>query len=344
MKAYKYRSVEEDIFKRDFKTLANNTFYSPNYTTLNDPFDIYFSEQISPLIKILNKIFPDNDSSNFEKQLKTVLNSKEKAGIYCLSKDFLNEQLWAYYASSYSGYCIEYDLDKLVDKSQNSDFEYKLEINYEDVIPTIDIGDIKNQDSLIRKMFAVKKSNWKHEDEIRLVFNDYGFKKFHPSAISGIYFGHKTEEIVKEAFYNHFQNEDVKFYEIFPSNFKLDYKLIYETKRNLKFDLHKFDFELLRSRENQWEQVYEIYYKGNDKNKIEITEFVLAFREKYCVKNNTITLFNNKDILNLIDSYSFTDEEYVKYADSVITVIYGNDIEIYNPFKDLKYKEILKNK
>ncbi|WP_223557866.1 DUF2971 domain-containing protein [Chryseobacterium lathyri] len=329
MKAYKYRSIEENLFKRDFKTLVNNTFYSPNYTTLNDPFDIYFSEQISPLIKNLNKMFPSNDSSNFEKQLKTVLNYKEKVGIYCLSKDFLNEQLWAYYASSYSGYCIEYDLDKLVDKSQNSDFEYKLEINYEDVIPIIDIGDIKNQNSLIRKMYAVKKSNWKHEDEIRLIFNDYGFKKFHPSAITGIYFGHKTEEIVKEAFYNHFQNEDVKFYEIFPSNFKLDYKLIYETKRKLKFDLNKFDFEMLRSpRENQWEQIFDIYYKGNSNNEFEINEFIEAFKEKYCFKENTLYLFNNKEILPLLDIYPFNEEQNTQYENSIIKIIYGKNSEI----------------
>ncbi|MFP3596487.1 DUF2971 domain-containing protein [Chryseobacterium sp. SIMBA_029] len=331
MKAYKYRSIEEDIFKRDFKTLANNTFYSPNYTTLNDPFDIYFSEQISPLLKILNKMFPNNDSSNFEKQLKTVLNSKEKTGIYCLSKDFLNEQLWAYYASSYLGYCIEYDLDKLVNKSQNSDFEYKLEINYEDVIPTIDIGDIKNQESLIRKMYAVKKSNWKHEDELRLIFNDYGFKKFHPSAITGIYFGHKTEEFIKEAFYNHFQNEDVKFYEIFPSNFKLDYKLIYETKRKLKFDLNKFDFEILRlPRENQWEQIFDIYYKGNNNNEFEINEFVEAFKEKYCFKENTLYLFNNKEVLPLLDIYPFNEEQHNQYENSIIKIIYGKNSEILN--------------
>jgi hypothetical protein len=331
MKVYKYRSIEEDVFKRDFETIRNNSFYSSNYSMLNDPFDIYFSEQISPLIKILNKMFPNNDSSNFEKQLKNVLNSKEKTGIYCLSKDFLNEQLWAYYASSYSGYCIEYDLDKLVNKSQNSDFEYKLEINYQDVIPTIDIGDIKNQDSLIRKMYAVKKSNWKHEDELRLIFNDYGLKKFHPSAITGIYFGHKTEEFIKEAFYNHFQNEDVKFYEIFPSNFKLDYKLIYETKRKLKFDLNKFDFEMLRlPRENQWEQIFDIYYKGNNNNEFEINEFVEAFKEKYCFKENTLYLFNNKEVLPLLDIYPFNEEQHTQYENSIIKIIYGKNSEILN--------------
>ncbi|WP_409013870.1 DUF2971 domain-containing protein [Chryseobacterium geocarposphaerae] len=58
-----------------------------------------------------------------------------------MSTDFLNEQLWAYYASSYSGYCIEYDLDKLIDKGQNFDFQYQFQIDYKDNIPTLSVED-----------------------------------------------------------------------------------------------------------------------------------------------------------------------------------------------------------
>ncbi|WPO82792.1 DUF2971 domain-containing protein [Chryseobacterium sp. JJR-5R] len=253
MKVYKYRSIDKETFERDFKTLSENCFFASGYINLNDPFDIYFNEQISPLIKILKTVFLNNNVSNFENEFKKTLDFKEKVGIYCLSKDFLNEQLWAYYASSYSGYCIEYDLSKLIDKNQNPDFEYQLDIDYEDNIPTINIEDIKNANSFIKKIYAIKKSTWKHEDELRLIFNNYGLKKFHSSAITGIYFGHRTEDKVKECFYDLFKNKDVKFYEIFPSNFKLDSRLINETKRKLSHDLGRFEFEILRSRENRWE-------------------------------------------------------------------------------------------
>lgn len=124
-------------------------------------------------------------------------------------------------------------MNKLIDKSQNPDFEYQLEIDYEGKIPTINIEDIKNTNSFIKKIYAIKKSTWKHEDELRLIFSNHGLKKFHSSAITGIYFGHRTEDKIKECFYDLFKNEDVKFYEIFPSNFKLDSKLINETKRKL---------------------------------------------------------------------------------------------------------------
>lgn len=323
MKVYKYRSIDKEAFDRDFNTLRDNCFFASNYINLNDPFDIYFNEQISPLIEILKTIFPNNDISNFENKLKKTLDLKEKVGIYCLSKNFLNEQLWAYYASSYLGYCIEYDLSKLIDLSQNPDFEYQLDIDYEDNIPVISIEDIKNVNSFIRKIYAVKKSTWKHENELRLIFNNYGLKKFHSSAITGIYFGHKTEDRIKECFYDLFKNEDVKFYEIFPSNFKLDSKLINETKRKLQHDLSKFEFEILKLRENRWEQIFEIYYKGSGNDEYELNEFK-AFKEKYCFKESTLYLFNNKEVLPLLDIYPFSEQQHIQYDESIIKIVYAN--------------------
>ena len=312
---------------------------------MNDPFDIYFNEEISQIIRLLRTLFPDQELDSFEKQFKEVLNFKEEIGVYCLSTYFLNEQLWAYYASSYSGYCIEYDLEKLIDKGQNFDFQYKFEIDYKDNIPTLGIDDLSNlENGFIKKMFATKKSTWKHEEEIRLIFDKYGMKKFHPSTITGVYFGIKTPEIIKESFYGLFKDLDVKFYEVFPSNFKLDFKLINETKRKLKYDVSKFDFEILLHKMNVLHESYYIFYKRL-KIESEIKEFVLAFREKFCIKENTLYVFDNKEIANLIDVYPKNDEEYVKYADSIINV--SDDWEesiINNPFKDFKYHEILKQK
>ncbi|MFN4363058.1 DUF2971 domain-containing protein [Chryseobacterium hispalense] len=347
MKVYKYRSIEEKAFERDFKTLSENCFFAPNYVNLNDPFDIYFNEEISQAISLLKILFPYQELDDFENQFKEVLNFKEEIGVYCLSKDFLNEQLWAYYASSYSGYCIEYDLDKLIDKEQNFDFQYQFEIDYKDNIPTLGIDDMINlQDGFIKKMFATKKSAWRHEEEIRLIFDKFGIKKFHPSAITGIYFGSKTPEIIKESFYGLFKDMDVKFYEVFPSNFKLDFKLIHETKRVLHYDLNKFDFQILKHSSNTIHESFHIYYQGPVKEP-EILEFINAFREKYCIKENTISLYNNTEIKELLDVYPKNDDQHLKLCESLITDI-NSDINeeniVYYPLKDSKYHKILTNK
>lgn len=343
MKVYKYRSIEEDIFKRDFETISSNSFYSSNYSMLNDPFDIYFNEEISQVIDLLKTLFPYSELGNLEKQFREVLNFKEEIGVYCLSTDFLNEQLWAYYASSYFGYCIEYDLDKLVDKGQNFDFQYQFEIDYKDNIPTLGIEDLINlQDGFIRKMFATKKSAWQHEKEIRLIFDKYGMKKIHRSAITGIYFGIKTPDKIKENFYKLFENDDVKFYEVFPSNFELDFKLVNETKRKLKHDINKFDFEILKHRINVSHESYYVFYKGS-KNEIDIKEFILAFREAFLIKeNNSLYIFDNKEVESLIDIYPKNDEQYINYANSIISVCDDwEEAGINNPYKDFHYNEII---
>lgn len=346
MKAYKYRSIEKDVFERDFETIKNNSFYSSNYTMLNDPFDIYFNEEISQLIKILKILFPFKELDNFETQFKEVLNFKEEIGVYCLSTDFLNEQLWAYYASSYSGYCIEYDLDKLVDKGQNFDFQYQFKIDYKDNIPILGVEDMNNlQNNFIKKMFATKKSTWQHEKEVRLIFDKYGMKKFHQSAITGIYFGIKTPDIIKESFYGLFKDMDVKFYEVFPSNFELDFKLINETKRKLLHNIDKFEFEILQHRMNVSDESYYIFYKGSENESV-LKEFILSFEEKFCNKENyTLYLYNNKIVKDILDVYPKNDEQHVKLAESLITYV-DNDSEkiVFYPYKDFKYDEIIKNK
>ena len=52
-------------------------------------------------------------------------------------------------------------------------------------------------------VFGVKKENWKHEEEIRLIFNNSSLKSHHESAITGVYFGcHATEDIpIYKCFY-----------------------------------------------------------------------------------------------------------------------------------------------
>ncbi len=345
MKVYKYRSIEDDVFKRDFKTLSENCFFTPNYSNLNDPFDIYFNEEISQFISLLKTLFPYQELDNFESQFKEVLDFKEEIGVYCLSKDFLNEQLWAYYAASYSGYCIEYDLEKLIDKGQNFDFQYKFEIDYKDNIPTLGIDDLTNlQDGFIKKMFATKKSTWKHEEEIRIIFDKYGMKKFHPSSITGIYFGIKTPEIIKESFYGLYKDMDVKFYEVFPSNFKLDFKLINETKRKLKYDLNKFNYKVLKHSNNTIHESFHIFYNSSTEE-LQLQEFIKAFREKFCIKENTLHIYNNKEVKDILDIYPKNDEEHIKLCESLITDVYSDDEKIiYYPLKDSKYDEILKNK
>jgi len=76
-----------------------------------------------------------------------------------------------------------------------------------------------------------------------------------------------------------------------------------------------------------------------------IKEFILAFREAFCTKENSLYIFNNKEVESLINVYPKSDEEYINYANSIITVSDDwEEVGINNPYKDFHYNEIINKK
>lgn len=113
--------------------------------------------------------------------LKTLHNSFEnllslnkKIGIYSLSKTYLDELLWAHYANSHNGFCIEYDLDILL-SSFTTEKVYPISVSYGNTPPEISITDmpVKN-DNIIYKMTAFKSKHWEYEQEYRIITDSFG--------------------------------------------------------------------------------------------------------------------------------------------------------------------------
>lgn len=341
MKVYKFRGVEK--LDRDIKTFANNQFFAPNFSEFPDLLEANFNEKISQITDIISKSFNVN-GKEIKCKLNELIDYKRKIGIYSLTKRFCNEQMWAYYASSNKGYCIEYDLDKLVDITQNRDFVKQIEVVYKDEITALDTSDIMSK-TMIDKMFGVKKANYFPEEEIRLLFNFFSLKNHHESAITAIYFGNQSDDELKNKFYNFFTNRDIKFYQIFPSleNHKLERKLINEFNRKLLFDLDKFNYKIISYEDNGLLEIYYIELFGETATEI-LEEFSLAFKEKKCFKQCTIYIFNNSNINKLINKYPLEDGEYIQFAESLIAIsdFSCEDFLDEFPFKDFKYDELKK--
>lgn len=344
MKVYKYRGIESDILERDLNTFLANQFFAPKFEMLNDPFEANFKEIISNTLDAINAIFSSVGTEKVKAQLHNVIAYKNKLGILSLSKNCYSEQMWAYYASSNHGYCVEYDLEKLKDKTQNFDFSKQLDIAYSDDIPTLGIKDLKN-DQMFQKMYGTKKQNWRHEEEIRLVFNNSSLKKHHQSAITAIYFGYQASENLINTITNAFTNRDIQFYKIIVNKEKngLEHILLSESKRLLDHDINKFNFEIISHKDNSVVENYYIHLK--DKlNPDELKEFAQAFREKYCYKPSNLNIFNTSDIPDLIDKYPLKGKEYIQYADAFIAVsdFDTEDSVFEHPYKDFYYEQQLK--
>ncbi|RDB06536.1 DUF2971 domain-containing protein [Runella aurantiaca] len=342
MKVYKYRGVESDIFKRDLKTFKKNQFFAPKFEMLNDPFEANFKENLSNLFDLLNS-FVSIGIKELKQQLQEVIDYKHKLGILSLSKTCYSEQMWAYYASSHKGYCIEYDLEKLKVKTKDSDYSNQLEISYTDDIPTLGIEDLDNN-LMLQKMYGIKKEKWKHEQEIRLIFNSSSLKNHHESAITGVYFGYLASKRLIEVFKEAFKDRDIKFYQITVNTHKnqLEEKLHFEFQKQRKFDISKYDFEILKYQNSTSLDNYYIYLKDT-LNKNDLKKFVFAFRERFCYKPNNINIFNTDKISDLIGVYPLKGADYIRYADAFIAAAYFSPEDFIHeyPYKDFYYKEQL---
>ena len=234
MKVYKYRYGS----KRDLESLEQDYFYAPHPSKLNDPcenlFDATTAEktlaQLSSMSSISTKALSESLSALLEQIQKNV-------GVYSLSKTILDELLWAYYANSHTGFCIEYDLEKLGELRKIAG---SFEVLYEHSIPQISLEEListQNDVTKILKLTSGTKSiKWQHEDEIRIIMDSFGKIEFDFRAVKAIYFGlrmPKTQQylhdnlsqVSQEQVMEVLKGRNIKYYQmvLMPNSYEFDY-------------------------------------------------------------------------------------------------------------------------
>lgn len=180
MKVYKYRGGNT---KRDLESLVNNYFWAPTADQLNDPTEAYVNESdVRNFLQIIRAV-------EVEATFDSVMKMRHTLGIYSLSRTPFDELMWAYYAASHSGFCIEYDLKRLTLEARTAwDI---VEVTYQQAPQIINPSDMLHdkQNSLLKKIIGTKSLRWAHEEEIRIITNTPGKNYYASSAITGIYFG-----------------------------------------------------------------------------------------------------------------------------------------------------------
>lgn len=112
-----------------------------------------------------------------------------------------NLKMWAHYADSFKGICIEYNLGKLMRSVNNLNPGYlrkQKPIDYvsKDQLPSIRlnslltdlIADERVIQEKMEEIYCTKNSAWAEENEIRILSNTIGIHKFEPNSISKIYY------------------------------------------------------------------------------------------------------------------------------------------------------------
>ena len=235
VRVFKYRGGSREIMRRDLKTLAKNQIFSAPIETLNDPFEtrvrirgedfkIGRALRIFPSFKYTNKI--KEVELRFIETVKKFEIETKQWGIYSLSKSYKDELLWAYYADSHRGFCIEYELSLLL--AYKLQREITIEVDYVDQIPFLTIQDMSSINDgnriLIKKLIGTKSIRWKHESEIRIVTARTGLYEFDFRAVKAVHFGHRVDERLKKLVMRVLRGRGIKYYSVEPidGSYRLD--------------------------------------------------------------------------------------------------------------------------
>lgn len=281
---YKYRAnlADENGNCRDTDSLIKGELYAPKMKDLNDPFEGSVE-------------LPNAYSEDY--WVTPLLQQNYNAGVYSMSKqkegeDFpCNELLWAHYANSHKGFCIEYDLDKL-DICITGNIDYRIDVLYQENKPTILPDD--SIEAKVKKAFSTKSLAWDYENEYRLIFSSSGVKKIAFEAIRAIYFGLNMPLAERNAIVNGLKDKSIEFYQI--ERVGKDYKL---SASKLLFD---YTHEIVNIEKLPTVTNYIIWYKSPNKDKSSIEDFVQRVR-KDLSPNSNLTLIDDMSVLPILINY-----------------------------------------
>lgn len=118
-------------------------------------------------------------------------------------------------------------------------------------------------------------------------------------------------------------------------------KEVLETSDKAELNLREnIDYHFLkRNKKGNMNNLYFSYYlKFDEPSLLKVAKF---FKQRHCPDEEcNIYIYDTKDLMDIIDKYPLTDEEYLKVADHFIYSYDFSDSGQFYPFQDIKYKEL----
>lgn len=214
---YKYQTINDNLID----SLKNSYLWFSDPTTFNDPFDCYADvvfRKDTDFINYIKKKGQEIERTNFKikaqkkaalervknaKNIFSISKNKEKwegmmkeflrkdiksYGICCFSSTNDNILMWSHYSDSHKGVVIEYD--------RNQDPKFFLgpvKVDYSEVYPLIYYTSHSPIDLAYLAIFK-KYTDWKYENEVRLLKMSNGKHPINPKSVKSIIFGMDTSD------------------------------------------------------------------------------------------------------------------------------------------------------
>lgn len=208
VKMYRYMRFDEYWDKNIFE----GQVYLSEASSLNDPFDclVYVNHKtyIEYMFQAVCYIFPGIDRNVLRETVKSsiddeidkqIFEMKKKFRVACFSENSKSPLMWAHYADSHRGFCLEYDLTQIP-----KGYKYGiLPVVYSDKRYDATNAIIAKNTNLLMNPYYFKSSHWKYEKEWRMVISedlatDNEYYADFCKGISGIYLGLRSFEYHKE--------------------------------------------------------------------------------------------------------------------------------------------------
>lgn len=313
---YKYRSVEH--IKRDLDGLKNNYFWASDIEHLNDDKEGCFNSNIESQLSQLERLMKMSSSTqSFKKNIKiqyqSIIDKIKHVGVFSLSLSPCIGPMWSNYASERKGYCIQYSQEKLLYPIGNVCLYDRnvLDVQYEDVIPQINLNDIHNV-LLLKKMIGTKAESWSSEQEVRLVTDTPYKQKYVPSALFGIIFGSEMDEANKQLIKDALKGRNVTFFCLKSDKATYDYEIEKQEEYKVSTDLDESGYSFINKFAPTTDNFY-VKLNFDVKSKEDILHFIQEFQrihtdggrqcnifvhDKYVDKDKFKDTYNNYDYLH----------------------------------------------
>ncbi|MCU7843527.1 MAG: DUF2971 domain-containing protein [Candidatus Thiodiazotropha sp. (ex Monitilora ramsayi)] len=213
-------NLEERTIDHVLKPIVNSYYYLPTRKQLNDPTEGTFDNQIQKdiagflqgLIGIGERIEITRSIQDLARQIGR---STDNSGVFSLSRNAIDELMWAHYANSHCGLTIEYDISLLTRFSATQHL-HRFDVRYRKEPPTLKLENIqKNIPEAIRAMLGNKSPTWSHEEEHRVLLeNISGLVPHDYRAVKSVTFGVNVSNNIRDYIYDRTKDKVPEYYEI----------------------------------------------------------------------------------------------------------------------------------
>lgn len=186
-KLYRYRPLnDERLLERELTALRDSYLFAPPFSKMNDPMEAFY-ETGGPSDWIIDKMLAPagRKMSHIYSMLSEKING---FGLVSFASTHSDLPMWAYYASNFSGMCLEFDVAELATGDfQNEPLQQVVYARH--ALPPLTFADIRQIEKEMIARIARKRPEWSHEKEWRYLTGEVGPKYYLDDALRRVYLG-----------------------------------------------------------------------------------------------------------------------------------------------------------